>query len=89
MKIVCECCGWQILPGSGTPDRYVTYRPVRRWFASQYICGHCTHDLDENGLFPEEREEAKLLATEVRRSVLSGKTGCGILTEIVFDKRRV
>lgn len=61
MRIVCECCARQILPGSGTPDEYVTYGPVRKLFGCQYICGHCARDLDENGLFPEEREEAEKL----------------------------
>lgn len=55
MKIVCECCGRQILPGPGVPDKYVTYGPARRLVADQYLCGQCARELDEDGLFPEER----------------------------------
>lgn len=56
MYITCVCCGRQILPGRGVPDPFVTYslRP-KRMFANQYICDHCD-DLDEDGLFPEERD---------------------------------
>ncbi len=56
MRITCVCCGRQIVPGRGVPDSFVTYslRP-KRMFANQYICNHCD-DLDEDSLFPEERE---------------------------------
>lgn len=55
MRIVCECCGRQIVPGQGIPDEYTTYGPVKRLCFDTYVCGPCGKDLDENGLFPEER----------------------------------
>ncbi|MCL6480029.1 MAG: hypothetical protein K6T65_16820 [Peptococcaceae bacterium] len=60
-RIVCECCTKQILPGTGVPDAYVTYGPVVRLCANQYVCAQCATDLDEDGLFPEEREKVELV----------------------------
>jgi len=54
MRIICECCCRQILPGHGTPDEFVTYGPVTRLVGNQYMCAVCVADL-EDGLFPEER----------------------------------
>lgn len=53
-KIICECCGRQIVPGNGTPDDYITYGPVKRLCFDQYVCGVCGKDIDGYGLFPEE-----------------------------------
>lgn len=55
-RVICECCGRQIISGRGTPDKFVTYGPVTRLVGNQYICATCSIDLDKDGLFPEERE---------------------------------
>jgi len=55
MKIYCEDCGRQILPGKGIPDEYVTYGPPLAMFRG-FVCHYCGKDYDENGLLPEESE---------------------------------
>jgi len=50
----CDCCTKQIVRGSGTPDKYVTYGPITLLGINQHACRSCAEDLDENGLFPEE-----------------------------------
>ncbi len=61
MKIICTCCGKQAL-NQNVPvdDKYTTTLiGARAGFASgECFCGHCAKDLDENGLFPEERAAA-------------------------------
>ena len=56
MKIYCECCGRQILPGRGKGDKYVTYGIAAK-LVEGYCCKDCGKGLDENGLWPEERYE--------------------------------
>jgi len=56
MKIICQCCSKQILPGVKTPDRYVTSGPPIQ-LVNGYCCQRCGEGLDENGLWPEERAE--------------------------------
>lgn len=58
--VFCACCGRQIVPGSGTPDRFMTYGPVKRLWSDQWACAECD-GLDENGLFPEEAELEDML----------------------------
>jgi hypothetical protein len=55
----CCCCGRQAVPRATDPrDAHVTtLQGARAGFSSNEVfCGHCAVDLDENGLFPEERE---------------------------------
>ena len=55
-KIICCCCGRQIIGHGKSSDQYSTYGPALRMIQNDYICKECSIDLDENGLFPEERE---------------------------------
>ena len=58
MKIKCVCCGKQAVSGSvSIDDKYMTTLDGARaalvpW---ECYCGHCAKDMDEDGLFPEER----------------------------------
>ena len=55
----CCCCGRQAVSRATDPrDTHVTtLQGARAGFSSNEVfCGHCAVDLDENGLFPEERE---------------------------------
>lgn len=57
-RIVCVCCGKQAIPGEvPLNDPYVTTLDGARagFHAQECYCGHCAKDMDENGLFPEER----------------------------------
>ncbi len=56
MRIVCCCCGRQLVKDCiVTDDRRTTYiGAVAGITADSPICGECAKDLDENGLFPEE-----------------------------------
>lgn len=58
MKIICSCCAKQAVDGvQSRNDEYVTTLVgARRDCNPKFcICGYCAEDLDENGLFPEER----------------------------------
>ena len=58
MKILCVVCNKQALREYVNPDdRYVTtLMGAKAAFGSgECYCGHCAKELDENGLFPEER----------------------------------
>lgn len=64
MKIICVTCGKQALDQQVPPDdrNTTTLIGAKAAFRSdECYCGHCAVDLDENGLFPEERS---LLASE-------------------------
>lgn len=55
----CCCCGRQAVSWQTDPrDAHVTtLQGARAGFrGDEVFCGHCAIDLDENGLFPEERE---------------------------------
>jgi hypothetical protein len=59
MIIWCCCCGKQAL-FSETPSRYdkdvTAGKGGRAGFKNDEIfCAYCAEDIDENGLFPEER----------------------------------
>ena len=49
------------MPGSGKSDQYVTYGPMRLMGPGEYICIECGEDLDDNGLFSEERAMEEVL----------------------------
>lgn len=60
MRINCNCCSKQIINDFHTNkvskfDEYLTTSIGSVRDCVGYICGHCAEDLDENGLFPEER----------------------------------
>lgn len=58
-KIICACCGKQIVnyPVS-TNDYYCTNGPITPMGPTLgYACKTCSYDLDEFGMFPEEIEE--------------------------------
>lgn len=58
MRIICVCCGKQAISeyvGLYDP-KCTTLQGARAAIeAGTCYCGHCSKDLDENGLFPEER----------------------------------
>lgn len=58
MKIMCVCCGKQAIDAQvpATDDYRTTLNGARAGFRpGECYCGHCAEDMDENGLFPEER----------------------------------
>ncbi len=57
MIIRCSACGKQLVKRSvPKDDKYITtLSGAKRGFGQEVFCGHCAVDLDENGLFPEER----------------------------------
>ena len=58
MKIYCVCCGKQALNEKVAINAlYITTLIGARagFKANECYCGHCAKDMDENGLFPEER----------------------------------
>jgi hypothetical protein len=64
MKRYCCACGKQAIQGqvSAHDTHVTTLVGARAGFRSDEVfCGHCAKDLDENGLFPEERAQANLL----------------------------
>lgn len=61
-KVICACCGQQIIPD------HTNHSPVKRLCASQHICSKCAKDLDQDGLFPEERAQAEF----VRKLIMNG-----------------
>lgn len=52
-RIVCQCCGRQVVRGNGAPDKYVTYGPIT-YMVNGVCCAACAKDLDDNGVFHEE-----------------------------------
>jgi len=60
MKKYCSCCGKQAI--SEYVKRNHSFLTILEGAKcdcnpNYVICGHCARDLDENGLFPEEREQ--------------------------------
>lgn len=58
MTVVCSCCSKQAVEWRPQRnDKFVTTIEGARADANPRlcICGYCAEDLDENGLFPEER----------------------------------
>lgn len=54
MKIICSCCGRQIVSYPCTPDKYITPGPAVSLGWGNWCCAICGKDLDENGMFPGE-----------------------------------
>lgn len=60
MIIYCSCCSKQVVRDYNPPrhDKYVTkYEGARADFPPNVICGYCAEELDEYGMFPEERAQ--------------------------------
>jgi len=56
MRIKCSICDKQIIRDHvEIDDKFVTCGPVKILCCNQYACYYCGQDLDENGIFPEER----------------------------------
>jgi hypothetical protein len=55
MKIYCSCCGKQALNQERIYSYTTTLIGAVADVGNKVICGVCAKDLDENGLFPEER----------------------------------
>lgn len=61
-RVVCPCCGKQLVhSGASAGDKFcTTWKGARAsGTAGEAICGYCAEDLDENGMFPEERALAE------------------------------
>lgn len=60
-RIVCCVCAKQAVNGQNPDrtDKYITkLEGAKAAFKSNEVfCGYCAEDLDEDGLFPEERTE--------------------------------
>lgn len=58
MIIYCCCCAKQVVLGQN-PSIFDKYRTIwegsKANFGDTVFCGYCARDLDEYGLFPEER----------------------------------
>lgn len=57
MRIECCCCGRQIVNYDCGKSDYITSGPPTVMGIRLYACVECSSELDEYGLFPEEREE--------------------------------
>jgi len=55
MKQYCQCCSRQIVSYKANEERIVGGEPSII-MVNGLCCFMCAKDLDENGLFPEERE---------------------------------
>jgi hypothetical protein len=58
----CCICGKQLVSEKGRNDSYCIGGPITLMGIDQYCCHICSTDLDENGLFPEERSQAQALS---------------------------
>lgn len=54
MKVYCSCCARQICRTIFDTEIQAPL-PARHLGCGKYACSDCSKDLDENGLFPEER----------------------------------
>lgn len=57
-RIICCVCGKQVVKNQ-IPNRNDKYTTIlegsKAGFGNQVFCGYCAEDLDEDGLFPNER----------------------------------
>jgi uncharacterized protein YlaI len=51
----CVCCGRQLVSYEVSDERRVCGKNAKHMGLGTYCCFECGKDLDENGLFPEER----------------------------------
>lgn len=54
-KAYCSCCGRQFCESPWSKELTVPYDGAVSMGPRKYACKYCAEDLDENGLFPEER----------------------------------
>ena len=55
MKKYCTCCGKQVVDAMvSIDDLYTTILKNSVCDFNGLICGYCSKDLDEHGMFPEE-----------------------------------
>ena len=57
MKIYCSCCARQIVSYAASNSLIVGGKPPVHDVGSKFICHECASELDENGMFPEERKD--------------------------------
>lgn len=57
MKVYCSCCAKQITNAHVLRENkeMTIAQGAKASFGNQKICGYCADELDENGLYPEER----------------------------------
>ena len=55
----CCCCGRQLVSYLSNDDYTATDSNIRAVSTDEGFCVPCSEDLDDNGLFPEEREQAE------------------------------
>jgi len=55
--VYCDCCGRQVIQHltDRNDPHCTTSQGAVASFPPNVICGYCAEELDENGLFPEER----------------------------------
>ncbi len=57
MKIYCSVCARQLVSNNESTDITIGGKPPTIMGINMYACHECSVDLDENGLFPEERTQ--------------------------------
>lgn len=61
MIIRCCCCGKQVVKNQNPSrdDKYITKMEGAKaaFTLNEVFCGYCAEELDEHGLFPEERAQ--------------------------------
>lgn len=70
MIIRCSTCGRQAIKGPADTKYTTTLDGAKRGFGSEVFCGHCAVELDEDGLFPEERNAANTSRRRREDSIL-------------------
>lgn len=61
MKRYCTCCARQLVDYLANDERIVGPGPFIKMGPNEFCCQSCGRDLDENGLFPEERDQAEAM----------------------------
>lgn len=64
-RIICVVCGKQAVKNQNPSrdDKYATKLEGAKaaWKNFEVFCGYCAEDLDENGMFPEERFDSQFI----------------------------
>ena len=55
MIVYCDCCARQIVESPWSTELTAPLVGAKSLGFGKRACGECSKDLDENGLFPEER----------------------------------
>ncbi len=56
IKRCCICARQIVSYTTSVDDKYICSLPATNMSFGKWCCKECSKDLDENGLFPEERE---------------------------------